>query len=383
MAGSDGSNSAVREHAEFTASEGYKQYVVWLLFIVYVFNFVDRADPVDRDRADQAGVRAARLAARRVERAGVRGPVLDARHPDRAHRRLRRAGSTSSSASLVIWSSFTAVSRPGAQLLAPVPRARRRGHRRSGLQPAGLLAASATTSSRRSARPRCRSTRWACTAAARSASWSAARSRSSTAGARRSTPSACPASLLALIVEADPARAAARLLRWHAQARRQPAAVRAGLVAPVGQALVPPSVVRGGPACVRQLRDQLVLRAVPDPHARHEGRGSRRCALAAWSRSAASPARTWAALISDRYYAQKPRSALLPVDPGDQPGARTCRSAWPCTRSIQIRRVALDPGPVHRARGRVPRAQHRDDASPGRPARARASPARCCCSSST
>ncbi|MBM4247273.1 MAG: MFS transporter [Deltaproteobacteria bacterium] len=28
--------------AEFAASEGYKQYVVWLLFVVYVFNFVDR-----------------------------------------------------------------------------------------------------------------------------------------------------------------------------------------------------------------------------------------------------------------------------------------------------------------------------------------------------
>ena len=43
MAGSDGSSSTVGEqHAEFTASEGYKQYVVWLLFIVYVFNFVDR-----------------------------------------------------------------------------------------------------------------------------------------------------------------------------------------------------------------------------------------------------------------------------------------------------------------------------------------------------
>jgi MFS family permease len=42
MDGSDGSNSAVREHAEFTASEGYKQYVVWLLFSVYVFNFIDR-----------------------------------------------------------------------------------------------------------------------------------------------------------------------------------------------------------------------------------------------------------------------------------------------------------------------------------------------------
>jgi MFS family permease len=42
MAGSDGSSSAVDEHAEFTASEGYKQYVVWLLFIVYVFNFIDR-----------------------------------------------------------------------------------------------------------------------------------------------------------------------------------------------------------------------------------------------------------------------------------------------------------------------------------------------------
>ena len=39
--GSDGS-SAAAQHAEFTASEGYKQYVVWLLFIVYVFNFVDR-----------------------------------------------------------------------------------------------------------------------------------------------------------------------------------------------------------------------------------------------------------------------------------------------------------------------------------------------------
>ena len=44
MAGSDGSSSATAgdQHAEFTASEGYKQYVVWLLFIVYVFNFVDR-----------------------------------------------------------------------------------------------------------------------------------------------------------------------------------------------------------------------------------------------------------------------------------------------------------------------------------------------------
>ena len=42
MAGSDGSSNAAREPAEFTASDGYKQYVVWLLFIVYVFNFVDR-----------------------------------------------------------------------------------------------------------------------------------------------------------------------------------------------------------------------------------------------------------------------------------------------------------------------------------------------------
>ncbi|MEE4301882.1 MAG: MFS transporter, partial [Pseudomonadales bacterium] len=28
--------------AAFTASEGYKRYVIWLLFTVYVFNFLDR-----------------------------------------------------------------------------------------------------------------------------------------------------------------------------------------------------------------------------------------------------------------------------------------------------------------------------------------------------
>ncbi|MDP5054321.1 MAG: MFS transporter [Congregibacter sp.] len=35
-------SESVPENADFTASEGYKRYVIWLLFAVYVFNFLDR-----------------------------------------------------------------------------------------------------------------------------------------------------------------------------------------------------------------------------------------------------------------------------------------------------------------------------------------------------
>lgn len=35
-------DKASAQTQEFTASEGYKRYVVWFLFVVYVFNFVDR-----------------------------------------------------------------------------------------------------------------------------------------------------------------------------------------------------------------------------------------------------------------------------------------------------------------------------------------------------
>jgi hypothetical protein len=37
-----GSSAASRERFEFRVREGYRYYVVWLLFTVYVFNFVDR-----------------------------------------------------------------------------------------------------------------------------------------------------------------------------------------------------------------------------------------------------------------------------------------------------------------------------------------------------
>ncbi|MFT4766924.1 MAG: MFS family permease [Glaciecola sp.] len=35
-------SESVPDSADFTASEGYKRYVIWLLFAVYVFNFLDR-----------------------------------------------------------------------------------------------------------------------------------------------------------------------------------------------------------------------------------------------------------------------------------------------------------------------------------------------------
>ena len=87
-AGTAGREAAV----EFRVSDRQRAYVVWLLFAVYVLNFVDRHDPDDADPADQGGVQVQRHAARFARRAGVRVPVLDARHSDRALRRSHEPG---------------------------------------------------------------------------------------------------------------------------------------------------------------------------------------------------------------------------------------------------------------------------------------------------
>ena len=98
------------------------------------------ADPVDRDGADQARVRPARLAARPAQRPGVRGALLHARHPDRAAGRLPqpRADHRRVAGGLEL---VHRGHRLRARLLAPAVRARRRRHRRGRLQPARVLAA--------------------------------------------------------------------------------------------------------------------------------------------------------------------------------------------------------------------------------------------------
>jgi MFS family permease len=107
MAASDGSMST-SEQTEFQASEGYKSYVVWLLFTVYVFNFVDRQilsiviEPIKKEfaLADwQLGLLSGLAFAFLYSTLGI--PI--ARFADRSSRVNIIMWS------LVIWSSFTAV----------------------------------------------------------------------------------------------------------------------------------------------------------------------------------------------------------------------------------------------------------------------------------
>ena len=158
----------LRSQKSSAPASRYRYYVVWFLFVVYVFNFVDRQILTIADRADQERIRAARLAARRAQRHGVRAVLLDLRHSDRAlgGQEQSRQHHRAVAAHLELCHGGDGVR---AQLLAAVRRARRRRHRRIGLQPAGATRSSATTSSRNGAARRCRSTRWACTAAPSSA----------------------------------------------------------------------------------------------------------------------------------------------------------------------------------------------------------------------
>jgi len=103
MAASDGG-----EPVKFEASNGYRQYVVWLLFVVYVFNFVDRQilailiEPIKRDfgLADwQLGVLSGLAFATLYSTLGI--PI--ARMADRGSR------VNIITWSLVVWSSFTAI----------------------------------------------------------------------------------------------------------------------------------------------------------------------------------------------------------------------------------------------------------------------------------
>jgi MFS family permease len=107
MAASDGSSTSVQP-AEFEASEGYKKYVVWLLFVVYVFNFVDRQilsiviEPIKKEFSLhdwQLGVLSGLAFAVLYSTLGI--PI--ARYADRSSRVNIIV------MSLVVWSSFTAV----------------------------------------------------------------------------------------------------------------------------------------------------------------------------------------------------------------------------------------------------------------------------------
>jgi MFS family permease len=107
MAASDGSTGTA-QHAEFEASESYKRYVVWLLFVVYVFNFVDRQiltivqEPIKKEfgLADwQLGLLSGLAFAMLYSTLGI--PI--ARFADRSSRVNIIMWS------LVVWSSFTAI----------------------------------------------------------------------------------------------------------------------------------------------------------------------------------------------------------------------------------------------------------------------------------
>lgn len=108
MAASDGSMSTTEQEAEFEASDKYKQYVVWLLFIVYVVNFVDRQivsilqEPIKKEfgLADwQLGILSGLAFAMLYSTVGIGV----ARLADRSSR------VNIITWSLVIWSSFTAL----------------------------------------------------------------------------------------------------------------------------------------------------------------------------------------------------------------------------------------------------------------------------------
>ena len=100
--------SDAREQHEFQASPAYRQYVVWLLFVVYVFNFVDRQilsivmEPIKKEfglHDWQLGLLSGLAFAALYSTLGI--PI--ARLADFRSRVSIIVGS------LVVWSSFTAI----------------------------------------------------------------------------------------------------------------------------------------------------------------------------------------------------------------------------------------------------------------------------------
>ena len=159
--------AAVAQPQAFQASERYRYYVVWFLFLVYVFNFVDRQilttliEPIKNEfglHDWQLGALSGTAFALFYTTFGI--PI--ARRADKGNRVNIIA------LSLLIWSTATAVTalaRNFWQLFAARVVV---GIGESGCTPPRSRS-SATTSSQSGAARRCPSTRWACMAAHSSA----------------------------------------------------------------------------------------------------------------------------------------------------------------------------------------------------------------------
>ena len=246
-----------------------------MLFVVYVFNYVDRQilsiviEPIKQEfglHDWQLGVLSGLAFAAFYSTLGI--PI--ARMADTSSRVNIIA------ASILVWSAFTGVCGLGEQFLAPAVRARRRRHRRSGLQPACVLADQ-----------RLLRTEEARDGAVDLLDGRVRRQRDRLAGRRLVAQEygwraafytvGLPGIALALIVKLTMREPPRGFSDRHAQivadARRRSARC---MIRPVGEEIVPASVARRRPARVRQLRRQLVLLAVPHAHAWHDGRRSGR-----------------------------------------------------------------------------------------------------------
>ena len=158
-------NRQAVDAAGFRTSEAYRHYVVWLLFVVYVFNFVDR-QILGSSTSRSSTSSACRLAARPLGGSRSRvfysiwafpsrgSPIIaTASTSSPGHRGLERVHGAVTGFARNFWQ--LGYSRASASASA----------KRAAVRP--LTRSSATTSSRRSAPPRSRSIRWASMAAVR------------------------------------------------------------------------------------------------------------------------------------------------------------------------------------------------------------------------